>query len=82
MEPGRVALINTGKYSGKLVVIVDVIDQNRVGHFFICKFCAGKLDDQYSQTELSAFISLSLSPNTPQNLLVVFLVMPICRCLL
>eukprot|EP00112_Aurelia_sp_Birch-Aquarium-sp1_P020250 Seg518.3 transcript_id=Seg518.3/GoldUCD/mRNA.D3Y31 product="60S ribosomal protein L14" pseudo=true protein_id=Seg518.3/GoldUCD/D3Y31 len=30
VEPGRVALANTGKFQGKLLVIVDVIDQNRV----------------------------------------------------
>merc|ERR1712071_8872 len=30
VEPGRVALVNTGKFQGKLLVIVDVIDQNRV----------------------------------------------------
>lgn len=30
MEIGRVALVNYGKDYGKLVVIVDVIDQNRV----------------------------------------------------
>jgi hypothetical protein len=31
VEIGRVALVNYGKDYGKLVVIVDVIDQNRVG---------------------------------------------------
>lgn len=30
VEVGRVALINYGKEYGKLVVIVDVVDQNRV----------------------------------------------------
>uniref|UniRef100_A0A2P2LFF4 60S ribosomal protein L14 n=1 Tax=Rhizophora mucronata TaxID=61149 RepID=A0A2P2LFF4_RHIMU len=30
VEIGRVALINYGKEHGKLVVIVDVVDQNRV----------------------------------------------------
>ena len=30
VEIGRVALVNYGKEYGKLVVIVDVIDQNRV----------------------------------------------------
>lgn len=30
VEIGRVALVNYGKDYGKLVVIVDVIDQNRV----------------------------------------------------
>merc|ERR1712221_51862 len=30
VETGRVALVNTGKFDGKLVVIVDVIDHNRV----------------------------------------------------
>ena len=33
VEIGRVALINYGKEYGKLVVIVDVIDQNRVCSF-------------------------------------------------
>lgn len=31
VEIGRVALINYGPEFGKLVVITDVIDQNRVG---------------------------------------------------
>jgi large subunit ribosomal protein L14e len=30
VEIGRVALVNYGKEYGRLVVIVDVIDQNRV----------------------------------------------------
>lgn len=30
VEIGRVALINYGEEYGKLVVIVDVVDQNRV----------------------------------------------------
>eukprot|EP00794_Sanderia_malayensis_P018754 gene18751-20645_t len=30
VQPGRVALLNTGKFNGKLIVIIDVIDQNRV----------------------------------------------------
>lgn len=30
MEIGRVALVNYGKEYGRLVVIVDVVDQNRV----------------------------------------------------
>ncbi|XP_065064304.1 large ribosomal subunit protein eL14-like isoform X2 [Rhopilema esculentum] len=30
VESGRIALVNTGSYNGKLVVIVDVIDHNRV----------------------------------------------------
>ena len=30
MEIGRVALVNYGKDYGKLVTIVDVVDQNRV----------------------------------------------------
>lgn len=34
MEIGRVALVNYGEDYGKLVVIVDVIDQNRVSPFF------------------------------------------------
>ncbi|KAJ0796690.1 putative ribosomal protein L14 [Helianthus annuus] len=33
VEIGRVALVNYGKDYGKLVVIVDVIDQNRVSTF-------------------------------------------------
>ncbi|RZS24320.1 hypothetical protein BHM03_00057374 [Ensete ventricosum] len=32
VEIGRVALVNYGKEYGRLVVIVDVIDQNRVRH--------------------------------------------------
>lgn len=38
MEIGRVALVNYGKDYGKLVVIVDVIDQNRVLPFFYFLF--------------------------------------------
>ena len=30
VEIGRVALVNYGKEYGRLVVIVDVVDQNRV----------------------------------------------------
>jgi len=30
IEAGRVALINYGKDTGKLVAIVDILDQNRV----------------------------------------------------
>ena len=33
VEIGRVALVNYGKDHGKLVVIVDVVDQNRVSSF-------------------------------------------------
>lgn len=33
VEVGRVALVNYGKEYGRLVVIVDIIDQNRVTHF-------------------------------------------------
>lgn len=35
VEIGRVALVNYGNDYGKLVVIVDVIDQNRVYLFFL-----------------------------------------------
>ena len=37
MEIGRVALINYGEEHGKLVVISDVIDQNRVRSH--CRLC-------------------------------------------
>lgn len=40
VEIGRVALVNYGKDYGKLVVIVDVIDQNRVRIF--CAFLYGR----------------------------------------
>lgn len=33
VEIGRVALINSGPDEGKLCVIVDVVDQNRVSQF-------------------------------------------------
>jgi large subunit ribosomal protein L14e len=33
LEIGRVALVNYGEDHGKLVVIVDVVDQNRVSLF-------------------------------------------------
>lgn len=33
VEIGRVALINSGPDEGKLCVIVDVVDQNRVREF-------------------------------------------------
>ena len=33
VEIGRVALINSGPDEGKLCVIVDVVDQNRVSEF-------------------------------------------------
>ena len=38
VEIGRVALVNYGKDHGKLVVIVDVVDQNRVS-FYLLFFC-------------------------------------------
>ncbi len=31
VEIGRIALVNYGEEYGKLVVITDVVDQNRVG---------------------------------------------------
>lgn len=34
MQTGRVARISRGRYKGKLVAIVDVIDQNRVSMKF------------------------------------------------
>ena len=30
VEPGRICLINYGEYAGKLVVVVDILDQNRI----------------------------------------------------
>lgn len=50
VEIGRVALVNYGKEYGRLVVIVDVIDQNRV---CLC-FCFGFFSFYY----LSLFFSL------------------------
>ncbi|KAJ0034983.1 hypothetical protein Pint_25094 [Pistacia integerrima] len=38
VEIGRVALVNYGKDYGRLVVIVDIIDQNRVSFCFLCIF--------------------------------------------
>lgn len=35
MQSGRVAYVSDGPYCGKLVTIVDIIDQNRVGTMFI-----------------------------------------------
>jgi hypothetical protein len=36
VEIGRVVLVNNGPDAGKLAVIVDVLDQNRVSKFHIC----------------------------------------------
>jgi ribosomal protein L14E/L6E/L27E len=33
VEIGRLVYINTGPYKGKVAVIVDVLDQNRVSWF-------------------------------------------------
>lgn len=30
VEVGRVALVNKGEYKGKLITIVEIVDQNRV----------------------------------------------------
>ena len=38
MEIGRVALVNYGKEYGRLVVIVDIVDQNRVCFSFLLQF--------------------------------------------
>lgn len=40
VEIGRVALVNYGEDHGKLVVIVDVVDQNRVSSFHFSYFTA------------------------------------------
>ncbi|KAJ0092678.1 hypothetical protein Patl1_25627 [Pistacia atlantica] len=39
VEIGRVALVNYGKDYGRLVVIVDIIDQNRVSFCFLFSLC-------------------------------------------
>lgn len=42
IEIGRVAYISFGPHAGKLVAIVDVIDQNRVSPQQDCGFCHEK----------------------------------------
>ena len=44
MEIGRVAYIAYGEDKGKLAVIVDVIDQNRVRNFDLFMMCACSKD--------------------------------------
>jgi hypothetical protein len=41
VEIGRVALVNYGKDYGRLVVIVDVVDQNRVSWILFPSACLG-----------------------------------------
>ena len=44
VEIGRVALVNYGPEAGTLVVIVDVVDQNRVRSiFFLPSHCCGRV---------------------------------------
>lgn len=43
VEIGRVALINSGPDEGKLCVIVDVVDQNRVSLLYASAFCYVKM---------------------------------------
>jgi len=38
VQSGRVAYVSDGPYKGKLVTIVDIIDQNRVRIFFCLNF--------------------------------------------
>ena len=49
VEIGRVALVNYGTDYGRLVVIVDVVDQNRVSvefcwlHFYALSSCGSRV---------------------------------------
>ena len=53
MQPGRVALVNTGKFQGKLLVIVDVIDQNRVSCLLAVFFGQTENKDMWCESYLS-----------------------------
>lgn len=52
MQSGRVAYVSDGPYQGKLITIVDIIDQNRVKtvYFFVKTFnffCFKKIVELY-----------------------------------
>lgn len=44
MQSGRVAYVSNGLHKGKLVTIVDVIDQNRVRRYFSFYLCVEHLN--------------------------------------
>lgn len=55
VEVGRVVIINYGKEYGKLYVITDIVDQNRVRKYFAAR-TLGETQHQHSCSEAALYM--------------------------